>query len=274
MPDTSPWCNLCFVELLTLAACYPSPNLEYARRWIITPSAFAIISYAFTQSPISPDNSTSYCIGIILAFRMCFLTHLVYLQPGFPNYWRRVKDGKQPPSTFTWKKKIFWMFDLALGVRGVGWEFEPKGGFIPPRPHYRSRLTFVMGRVALAIINLIVLEFFTLYQLGNPDFDPSMHLITDGPETYLSAQPIYRRYFGVALWGLAVCAGIRAPHFFMSAILCGLGLSHPDDWPDMIGTVWDTYTLNKSWGYIYNILQIIQNAYNRTGEYGNKLFVP
>lgn len=251
MAEPFPWYLLALFELLSVLACYPSLKLNYARKWLITPFVFAVAIYLWTQSPMLADKSVAYLIGMWMAINLCILTHIVYVQPGFPDYWRRIRDGDQPPHTFGLLKKIGWSLDCMLGVRKVGWVQEPRG-IVPPPPAYGSRLAFATSRMAYVVVNLVILEVATRLQIGNPSFDPSVHPSTDGSEMYSLAQGPVHRFLAVAIWGAGFLSGIRALHFMISIVVVGfVGISEQKYWPDMVGSIADCYCVRGYWGCVF-----------------------
>lgn len=232
-------------ELLSIATCYPTSN-TYIRKWILAPSMIAIAWLVWTQSPPLSD-AAAYAIGSTMSFQLCGMTHLVYVQSGFPNFWKRVKDGEESPTSFSLIRKIGWMLDLSLGVRKVGWVQEARGA-LPPRPKFDSRAAFVVSRIAYAALHFLIVDLAATFMAGNPAFDTRVHVPTDGAETYLRAQPLSLQVLNIVIWGFVQVCSLTAIFDVVAALSVGLNQSKPEDWPSMFGNFKHAYTVRAFWG--------------------------
>ena len=56
------------------------------------------------------------------------------------------------------------------------------------------------------------------------------------------------------VWLVMTYAILKMYYVLASIIAVGLGISVPEDWPDMFGNWSDAYTLRRLWGYVSRIL--------------------
>lgn len=208
MSDPFPWHLVLVFELLHVSLSYPT-NRNYVRKWILAPSMVALAVYLWTQTPPIPDPLAAYVLGFNMSFRLVYMANLVYARSDFPDYWRRLQDGDQLPSTLGLKKKLTWMFDSAYGFRRLGWVQEPKG-VLPKSFEFDSRLAFIAYGIAYSIVNIVLLECMVSYQVGNPAFDPSVHPSIEAHEAYLRSQSPISHLLIVLSWALAFISGARA----------------------------------------------------------------
>lgn len=247
MAESFPWYLLLVFECLHISLSYPTTR-NYIRKWLIAPSMIVIAIYLWTQTPILTNTHVAYMIGFNLGFRLCFMFYPVYMQPEFPDFWRRVQDGDQPPSTFgSTSHKLRWMIDLAYGVRRVGWVQEPTES-LPSRPKHESQLAFIASRTCYLMVWIFALVLTTTHQSSNPIFDPHVHPSVDDSQVYLRGQNLARRALGVATWGIALIGGLQVAHIPVAMISVGFGISSPADWPGMAGSFAQAYTVRKFWG--------------------------
>lgn len=244
MSNPFPWHLLVFFEILHLSISYPTSK-NHLRKWFFAPSMIAIALYMLTQTPVLANNVTAYTVGSNLGFRICFTVYVVYTQPDFPNFWRRTQDGDQLPTTFGTKQKISWMIDLAYGARRVGWIQEPTAA-LPPRP--KSSSQFVVSRIFYIAVYMFWMVLATSFQIGNPAFDREVHPSTDGVEAYIRGQPPLWRILSVASWVITAISGLHLSHIPVAVISVSMGLSAPEEWPPMIGSFSDAFTLRQFWG--------------------------
>lgn len=235
-------------QLLYLAICYPTQN-NYVRKWILGPSMVSIALYMWTQTSGLPDALLTLTIGCTIVNNLLVMTYLVYMQPGFPDFWRRVKDPEQSPSTFSLRRKVGWTIDLAWGTRRVGWVQEPKG-VLPPRPMFKSRFAFVASRIGYALVHFLVLDLTRVFTAGNPAFDNRVHLSTDGAETYIRSLPLMWQVASAMMTGIVAVSSIALPFNIVPALFVALGLYDSQDWLPIFGSdsFKHAYTVRGFWG--------------------------
>jgi len=211
-----------------------------------------------TQEVITDMVWVQYPVGFVVANHLMFVAYILFAEGSFPDHWRRVRDEvrgesdagglDKTPSDFPWTKKLWWMVDIAYGMRMVGWVQEPRNG-IPPRPP-PSRRTFLKKTFLKLIVNIVIADLTTLVLALSSQFDYRLHDPTDGPETYLSAVPLLHRVPYVAAWTIGIETSLRTVHNVGALVCVGLGHSSPTLWPDIWGSWGDAYTVRKLWGYV------------------------
>lgn len=246
MAGSFPWHLVILYATLDAAISYPA-RMTYARKWVLAPCMAALALHIYTQ-PLTP--STPYIaasVGAWLSVRLFSAINIIYAHPDYPDFWRRTKDGDQPPSTFGVSKKLDWMGDTMNGTRRVGWVQEPTSA-LPPRPNPSSRLVFVVSRIAHVIFHLFVLHLMVAYQDGNPAFDPRVHPATDGPGAYIQSRPAVWRTLDVASHMISVLSGFNVFHGVICVSSVIMGSTEPSEWPYMFGSFAESYTVRKYWG--------------------------
>lgn len=241
---TFPWSLFMLFEILHMATCYPTiySNL---RKWAFAPGMVVVAAYLAKTQPRILPGPTGYMIGTSVTFHTFCTLHIVYIQDGFPNFWRRVKDGDHPPSTFSFWRKVWWMLDLAYGSRKVGWVQEPRGA-LPPRPQFTSRIAFIASNVFWGIVHAASVQLMHRYWTGHPSFGTD--ITTGGPEFYLSSMPLLSRLPDIVIWGTGMLSFLTLPTNVMAVLSVGTGLYDPDDFPPFIGSITEAYTVRRLWG--------------------------
>ena len=200
----------------------------------------------------------THAVGCSIANLFIFRAYLLFAEGPFPDHWRRVRDEVRAevdaggldklPSNFPPTKKLWWMVEIANGVRMIGWVQEPQG-CMPPHPP-PSRRTFLWKTFFKLIKNTITADLMTSALALTPAFDNRVHDPTDGPETYLAAVPLLWRVPYIMAWSIGTGALACAIHNITALVCVGLGNSNPTLWPDLFGHWRDAYTLRKLWGYV------------------------
>lgn len=227
-----------------MATCYPTTN-QLPRKWLFAPGMFAIAAYLTNTQTASLPGSTGYLIGTSLTFHSLCTIHIVYIQDGFPNFWRRVKDGDDLPNTLGFWKKIWWMLDLTYGSRKVGWVQEPRGA-LPPRPQFKSRVAFIASSAFWGAVHFVSMKLAYRAWAEHPGF--AADLSTGGPETYLSTMPLHLQVLEMTVWSIAVLNFLALPNIVMAIASVASGLYDPEDCPSFFGSVTEAYTIRKYWG--------------------------
>ena len=244
-----PWNLLVLLQILHLSVCYPTKN-AYLRQWLLAPTAVAVAIYLFSKNACL-EGMNAYFTGINITLPLCSTIYLVYIQNGFTDFWRRVKDEsngdeKNSPSKFSFRKKIGWALDLNLGMRRIGWVQEQRHA-LPPRPNC-SRAAFLRSRIFYGLVQFLARDLIITYQTGNPSFDHRVHPDTDGPETYIGRLPLLWRIPDLLSWSLYLSSMLSLPHIAAAVACVGVGISEPAEWPFMFGSPKDAYTVRRFWG--------------------------
>ena len=215
-----------------------------------------VAAQIYPTQEVTERLTISFAVGFSIAFRFTFMAYLLSTEGSFPDHWRRVRDEVHAkadaggldklPSNFPLMKKLWWMVDIAYGVRMVGWVQEPRN-CLPPHPP-PSRRTFVQKTILKLIVNTLITDLATSATAFNPAFDNRVHDPTDGPETYLAGIPLLRRVPYVLTYATGVSFSISVMHNALALVCVGLGHSSPTLWPDVWGSWGDAYTVRKLWG--------------------------
>ena len=249
-----PWAEYRLFEVLYVIFFYPTRQGAY-RVVVLT----AMI-YLATQIYLTPEATDSfwsqYAMGFMVATRLMFMTYALFAEGSFPDSWRRLRDevhagpgassSEKAPSNFPLTKKLWWMVDIAWGMRMIGWVQEPHG--MPPHPP-PSRRTFLWKTFLKFIANAVLTDLVTSVNALSPAFDNRTHDPTDGPETYFAAVPLLHRVPHVLSWAVGTATSVSAGQNIVALVCVGLGHSSPTLWPDIWGSWRDAYTVRKLWGY-------------------------
>ena len=251
-----PWAEVLLLEALHITVFYPTP--QHAYRVAALAAMIYIAAQIYRTPEVTDPLTVTYTVGLTIAFHFISTAYLLFTEGSFPDHWRRLRDEVQVktdangldrlPSNFPLAKKLYWMVDIAYGVRMVGWVQEPRNG-IPPHPP-PSRQTFLWKTFLKLIMNSIIIDFTTSVFALNPAFDHRLHDPTDGPETYLAAVPLLGRVPYILSYGIKMAAVVGAMHNVMALVGVGLCYSSPTLWPDIWGRWRDAYTVRKLWGYV------------------------
>jgi hypothetical protein len=254
------WFLVLLFELLHIATCYPTRQFDHVRKRILGPLMIAFAYHIYNRLQLHVKNR--YAVGFHVSFQLCSMFSFVYVEKGFPDVWRRVKDessgaadsidddnneSTRRPSNFSLRRKIGWMMDLAFSPRRVGWVQEPRQTL--PRHPTCSRWRFIWSRILYALVNVVLLDLAISYEAGNPSFDTRLHRPeTIGPSAYMAARSLWSRLPDIVAWTAAMVNGVCLTHTVIAIPSVMLGLSEPGDWPAMFGPFRDMYTVRRFWG--------------------------
>ena len=249
--------DLLFFE--ALYTIFPFPTRQHAYRAVVLVAMIYLAAQIYLAQGDSNSVWMEHVAGFTVASHFMFVAYLLLAEGSFefPNHWRRVRDetkaGDNPgsldnlPSNFPLTKKVWWMLDIAWGMRMIGWVQEPRS-YAPPRPP-PSRRTFLQRTFLKFVTNTIIGDLATSAFALNPAFDHRLHDPTDGPETYLAAVPLLHRVPYVLSWATGARARLSARHNAIALLCVGLGNSSPTLWPDIWGSWGDSYTVRGLFGY-------------------------
>ena len=250
-----PWVEYLLLELLYFIFFYPTRQHTY--RAIIFVAMVYLAAEIYLTSEVADTIQLQYSTGFTIPTHFMFMAHILFAEGAFPDLWRRVRDqihprsdvdGRDtPPSSFPLTKKLWWMLDIACGMRMIGWVQEPRNR-MPPHPLH-SRRTFFQKTFQKLILNIVIADLTTSLLALSPPFDYRVHDPADGSETYLAAVPFLRRIPYVLTWAIGTGASVSTTHNAVALVCVGLG-SNPTLWPDIWGSWGDAYTVRKLWGYV------------------------
>lgn len=194
----------------------------------------------YTAGGVTPDYSLS---GGFVIFLLSFLD-LSVSNPrwvGRPDKSSSKKDssGVAWSDLETWPQRLRWAVRLATTTRGIGWDWQVKGVPAHPDPD-APRFKFV-GKRVLDLVWHVALKSLGVYGIG--------FCQTVGPAVALSS-PWTGRLLGVienwcgATWGWNT---IEIAHAGSSAITVLLGIYEPWEWPPMLNSVTEAWSVRRIW---------------------------
>lgn len=159
---------------------------------------------------------------------------------------------QQPKEDISWRQRFTWTLYLLTTLRGVDTSYEIKGLEKPPS---QSRLRFIAWNLLIVMVQYLILDFFTSQPLSEADKD---RLFAPGRE-YLVFRPKHLPpptveevmvHVGIALmcWGPMGRWFIDVQYRITALLSVSLGVSRPEQWPPMFGSIFETYTLRRFWG--------------------------
>jgi len=248
-----PWTAVLLFQVLHITSYYPTHQRAYR---VVALPAMIYVAWQIYLTPEAIDPKVAYPVGCVVACNFVFRVYLLSAEWSFPDHWRRVRDEvdaevdagglSKLPSNFPLAKKLWWMVDIAYGVRMIGWVQEPRD-WIPRHPP-PSRRTFLWKTFLKFAMNIVTADLITSTLALSPAFDNRVHDPTDGPETYLAAVPLLHRVPYILAWSIGTGASASAIHNVVALVCVGLGYSSPTLWPDLWGRWRDAYTVRNLWG--------------------------
>ncbi|KAH9889203.1 membrane bound O-acyl transferase family-domain-containing protein [Xylariomycetidae sp. FL2044] len=162
----------------------------------------------------------------------------------------RSKAVPAPPS---WREDLSWAVNLVTSLRGVGWNWQVKGVPKHPAPN-QSRLGFV-ATSAGAALKYRLLFVAAVYGLG---FCRAMKA-----EAATSAQ---RHVLDVIIAWCGGCwawNGIAWVHAVIAGITVAMGVCEPSQWPPILGSLTDAWSVRQMWGVSYH--QLLRRSTQQPG---------
>ncbi|KAJ4465286.1 membrane bound O-acyl transferase family-domain-containing protein [Lentinula edodes] len=158
-------------------------------------------------------------------------------------------------SSMPFFSRFMWCWKLILTPRGIGWTHEPTN-VIPPRPKPQSRISFIISQLPSSIILIFVADASNLLLRSHPGFLPGGPSIADvGP---------LMRFVNVFLFGTSSFYALQLQYKLLSIMVTAVGLSHPENWPNLMGYWSDAYTIRRLWGRTWH--QIMRRWVSAAGN--------
>jgi len=253
-----PWAEYRLFEAIYVIFFYPTRQRAY--RAVVLTAMIYLAAHIYLTPEVTDSFWLKYAVGFMVATRFMFVGYVLFAEGPFPDRWGRVRDEVQArtgvgdldklPSNFPLTKKLWWMVDIACGMRMVGWVQEPRN-CMPPYPP-PSRQTFLWKTFLKFVMNAVFTDLATSVNALSRPFDHRAHDPTDGPETYLAAVPLLRRVPHVLAWAVGTATSVSAAQNFVALLCVGIGRSSPTLWPNIWGSWRDAYTVRKLWGYVHS----------------------
>lgn len=253
-----PWTEVFLLEVFRILVFYPTRHHAY--RIVVLTAMICLAARIFLTQEVTDPLSLTYTVGGTISLHFVHVAHIMWGEGPFPDHWRRVRDevhvegddkggSNNLPSNFPLSKKLWWMLDIAYSIRMIGWVQAPTASLPPPPPPCRK--TFLWKTSLKLFVNLVLVDLSTIVFAGSPAWDSRVHDPTDGPETYLPAVPLLHRAPHILAFAIVMVTGFGAFHNAIALVCVGLGGSSPTLWPDIGGSLEDSYTIRKFWGYVH-----------------------
>lgn len=143
----------------------------------------------------------------------------------------------------SFKKRALWALKLYANPRGIGCSHEP--AHLPLRPSPSTpRWKFVASRFSRFIVYLFLCSMTQKALVSNPGLT--------SPGMVISEASFYWRVLGVACFGLAAICSISAVQSALAIICVGSGISSPDRWPLLFGSLLDAWSIQRFWRRVWH----------------------
>lgn len=139
-----------------------------------------------------------------------------------------------PTNSLDLWSRIKWAIQFRGSPRGIGWKHEPTHA-LPSAPPNESRLEFVlrmMKRIFWGILFLDLIGILSLYE----------------PPEHLGISQVWFYFRRVLQHWTSTYFGLSTVHALISIIFVLLRLSLPSEWPPLVGSLSDAYTVKRFWG--------------------------
>lgn len=165
------------------------------------------------------------------------------------------RDSGKDPATVTTRHKFTAALYLLSTVRGVKTAWEIRNLDFPSDWVARSRFRFLAWNLVVLAGKYLILDFITSQKQSEEEvqemFGQGREWLLFRPDN-LPAPTLQEgaTHFFVAFMGWGSVGAWFVDVFYRIAALAsvGLGVSRPDEWPSLFGSVLDAYTLRRFWG--------------------------
>lgn len=250
------WVKLLLFGILRVITFYPTRGHGY-QVFVLSATIYVV---AHIHLETTEPTTSLYFVGTSIAYHLTFTTYLLCAGGTFPNHWKRVRDGtsaesdasgsNNSPSNFPFKKKFWWMLDLAHSPRMVGWVQQPQN-CLPACPP-PSRRIFLRKTLLKLILNVVINDVLTFLCVPPPPLDSRFPQgSTYAPKTVFAITSFLHHAPYVVAFGVITATSISTVQNIASLTFVGLGCSSPTLWPDMWGNWGDAYTVRRLWGCVF-----------------------
>lgn len=144
--------------------------------------------------------------------------------------------------------RIQWALKLQSSPRGLGWSFAVKEPCIPPAPSLAmSRKLFLLNRLQRIVLNAILYDLTGFVNRANPCFSQHGCKVSELSIREDGLRVLLWRYSFIG-YGVASYLIIDTLHCVYASLGVGLGLSEPWQWPPLMGSFADAFTVKRFWG--------------------------
>ncbi|KAF8998392.1 membrane bound O-acyl transferase family-domain-containing protein [Cyathus striatus] len=205
--------------ILILSLILPSSILSTTtRRWLFLP-IFLISSHLIFQTTTG-DVMADLGLGPHLAceWAMC-LDYIVLCDPR--KTFKLKKEEKEKDKRD--RRDTLWS---RINPRGIGWTHEPPSHFI-------------IAKIGEAILCASLEAGTYILNAYNPALT--------NPSSSMLEHAFRHRAFAVLLYACNTYARLNIIFSVVSVLFVGLGLSQPDEWPQMFGSIWESWSVGRFW---------------------------
>ena len=139
------------------------------------------------------------------------------------------------------RKGLEWHFDLAMSMRGVGWNWQVKN---IPQVTPKTKWQFVRTQLSKAFLFYFLFDFIWYNIQGSIYATPS-------PPPLLS-DTVPRQILWTWIPGLESYYSFNMQFPLFSALMVGLGFYEPEDWPPIMGRLRDVDCVRDFWGKFWH----------------------
>lgn len=182
----------------------------------------------------------------------------------------RLKMGKIAAIPDGTRNRVVWAWFTAWNCRWIGtrWEQDSKarvpakkrGGPVQVTNGNSGkdsaegairRRKFVIRRLQVAIACYLLLDFLGWTavppEVSEPLFRPEKQYIFRRTAE-ITAEELGVRAGGVLGYGIAASSALHMLHSLAAAVMVGLGINEPEEWPSMFGNISDAWSIRRLWG--------------------------
>ncbi|KAF5359451.1 hypothetical protein D9756_002935 [Leucocoprinus leucothites] len=167
------------------------------------------------------------------------------------------KPGEITSASFL--DRLAWSLHLHCSPRGVGWNFEvphiPKNPPSPDGPGKRK--AYVVSRLGTVLICAAVQGASMIINSANPALVPGT--------IPLHNQPLYVRVLSILGLGAPGLAYLNLQHCVVGILLVGSGISEPEDWPPLFGSLSGMYSVQNFWRNVWH--QMLRRIFLSTANF-------
>ncbi|KAF8656246.1 hypothetical protein AX16_002682 [Volvariella volvacea WC 439] len=202
-----------------------------------------LITRTTTQNP-GKDN----IIGSVLATHLLTASDFILLtnpQKALKLWTEKEPIALNPVRAGSLFGRVKWGFQLFLNPRGIGWEHEPINS-LRSKPT-SSRWNFVASQVLWTCAYVLLYDLAGLYRhWAGTNIDLSRMTI-QGERMSLPGA-IFWRSMHLGMFGTISVTHMCISYTALSAVLVGVGVTEPRDWPHLFGYWSRAYTIRNFWG--------------------------
>ncbi|KAL3486514.1 membrane bound O-acyl transferase family-domain-containing protein [Aspergillus germanicus] len=166
------------------------------------------------------------------------------------------QDGLEIPASTTFRRTIY----IATSIRGIGTSYEVKN-IAHGKETSESRFNFLIRNMGIIAAKYLVLDIMLYKPLTQEDsnryfYEGSEYLFFRPKDIPSATIQDVAKNLAIALFACGPTGPwyIELQYRVVSVVSVALGLSTPDQWPELFGSITETYTLRGFWGKYWHQL--------------------